>query len=127
MARCGYNMDLGQQLLSMDAYPPAYVEHNLPLVVLSGLVRNAELQPPPPVQQLLPGRAITTVSSDAPLVTGQRAEQLLQEFLAADGTNAPWSPRSASAAAKGSHGFRLRVVGRVRLAPSSPRSPRSPR
>jgi hypothetical protein len=109
----------------MDAYPPAYVVHNLPFVVLSGLVADAERNPPPPVGHVLAGRALTHISSDAPLVTGQRAEQLLDEFLAADGTKAPWSPRAVPR--KGTaHGFRLRVVGRVRRPPATATAPPSP-
>ncbi|KAJ4341846.1 hypothetical protein N0V87_001511 [Didymella glomerata] len=95
----------------MEAYPPAYVQHNLPFIVLSGLGSQAELQPPPSVHDVLPGRASVRTSSEIPAVTGERADQLLQDFLSADGTNAPWNARAASRRDLG-HGFRIRAVGR---------------
>ena len=96
----------------MDAYPPDYVQHNLPFILLSGLGDSKELASPPPVQNVLPGRATTTVSSEAPPVTGDRADELLQAFQDADGTNAPWNARGFSQ--KGTtHGFSIRAVGRV--------------
>lgn len=96
----------------MDGYPADYVQHNLPLIVLSGLGAGKELESPPAVQDVLPGRAITTISSDIPVATGQHAEKLSQAFLDADGTNAPWNGRAFLG--KGvQHGFRIRNVGRV--------------
>jgi hypothetical protein len=96
----------------MDAYPPEYVQHNLPFIVISGLGNNKELAPPPPVQNVLPGRAATNISSDLPPVTGKYAEALLQDFLSADSTSAPWNGRESGR--KGlAHGFRIRAVGRV--------------
>lgn len=100
----------------MEAYPPAYVQHNLPFIVLSGLGSQAELDPPPSVHSLLPGRAVTRTSSEIPPVTGERADQLLQDFLSADGTNAPWNARNAGRKDI-AHGFRIRAVGRVGQAP----------
>lgn len=100
----------------MEAYPPAYVQHNLPFVLLSGLGSQNELEPPPSVHSVLPGRAVTRTSSEIPPVTGERADQLLQDFLNADGTNAPWNARNSSRKDLG-HGFRIRAVGRVCKAP----------
>ncbi|KAF2266850.1 hypothetical protein CC78DRAFT_614666 [Lojkania enalia] len=95
----------------MDAYPAEYTVHNLPFIVLSGLEAQSDLESVPPVQEVLPGRAVTTISSEIPSVTGPRAQQLLQEFLGADGSDAPWNARGALR--KGSlMGFRLRAVGR---------------
>ncbi|KAF1840997.1 uncharacterized protein K460DRAFT_347520 [Cucurbitaria berberidis CBS 394.84] len=95
----------------MDAYPSDYVQHNLPFILLSGLGSSKELDSPPPVQNVLPGRAVTTVSPETPPVTGDRAEELLREFLSADGTNAPWNGRASGQ--KGiTHGLRIRAVGR---------------
>lgn len=96
----------------MEAYPPVYVQHNLPFIVLSGLGTPAELDPPPPVHDVLSGRAATRTSSEIPPVTGERADQLLQDFLTADGTNAPWNARSTTRRGL-AHGFRIRTVGRV--------------
>jgi hypothetical protein len=97
---------------NMEDYPPAYVQHNLPFIVLSGLGTTSELGPPPPVLNVLPGRAATTLSSDSPPVTSNYAAPLLQDFLSADGTGAPWNGRASGR--KGlTHGFRIRAVGRV--------------
>ncbi|KAI1535745.1 hypothetical protein PtrSN002B_007105 [Pyrenophora tritici-repentis] len=96
----------------MEAYPSDFVVHNLPFIVLSGLATNKELDPPRPVQDVLPGRAVTNISSDIPPVTSERASELLHEFLSADGTNAPWNGRSFSRRGI-THGFRIRSVGRV--------------
>ncbi|KAF2704509.1 hypothetical protein K504DRAFT_389801 [Pleomassaria siparia CBS 279.74] len=95
----------------MDAYPPDYVQHNLPFIVLSGLDTKQDLEPLAPVQHVLPGRAITTISSEIPSVTSPRAAQLLQEFLSADGSDAPWSGRGLNRRGN-MPGFRIRTVGR---------------
>lgn len=98
----------------MDAYPPEYVAHNLPLVVASGLGSIPELESIPAVHDVLPGRGATTISSELPQITGERADQLLEEFLNADGRDAPWNGRPGSRRG-GLIGFRLRAVGRVGL------------
>lgn len=100
----------------MDAYPPDYVAHNLPFIVLSGLGTRKELEQVPPVQNILSGRAVTSVSSELPVVIGDRANELLQEFLSADGTNSPWNGRTPTRRGL-THGFRIRSVGRVGQAP----------
>ncbi|KAF2472011.1 uncharacterized protein BDR25DRAFT_342051 [Lindgomyces ingoldianus] len=93
----------------MDAYPPEYVLHNLPFIVLSGLEAKPELESLPDIQHVMPGRAATTVNSEIPPVTGKRAQLLRSEFLAADESDAPWNGRTR----KGNLlGFRLRAVGR---------------
>jgi hypothetical protein len=104
----------------MDAYPSDFVSHNLPLVVLSGLATSKEVDPPPSVQHVLPGRAITNISSDLPPVEGDRANELLAELLSADGTKAPWNGRDFSRRGI-THGFRIRSVGRVRAPVIMPR------
>lgn len=101
----------------MDAYPPEYVAHNLPLVVVSGLGSIPELESIPAVHDVLPGRGATTISSELPQITGERADQLLEEFLNSDGRDAPWNGRPGSRRG-GLIGFRLRAVGRVGQAPA---------
>lgn len=101
----------------MEAYPLDYVSHNLPFIVLSGLTISQEVDPPPPAHDVLPGRAVTNISTDIPPVEGQRAGELLQEFLNADGTGAPWNGRGFSRRGL-THGFRIRAVGRVGQAPA---------
>jgi solute carrier family 25 protein 38 len=96
----------------MDAYPAEYVVHNLPLVVLSGLNTTEEPEAPSPVQDVFPGRATTTIGSEIPPVTGERAQQLLQTLLSvADGSNVPWNGRGANG--RSNIGFKIRTVGRV--------------
>ncbi|KAF2869808.1 Gryzun, putative trafficking through golgi-domain-containing protein [Massariosphaeria phaeospora] len=95
----------------MDAYPPEYVLHNLPFIVLSGLGASTQLESLPPIQDVFPGTARTTLKSEIPPVTGERATQLLHEFWSADGTTAPWNGRGFSR--RGNIlGFRIRTVGR---------------
>ncbi|KAF2089057.1 hypothetical protein K490DRAFT_38133 [Saccharata proteae CBS 121410] len=94
----------------MDAYPPDYVEHNLPLLVLSGLATET---PPAPIAKshtLIQEHGFT-VESEVPAVTGDRAEQLRQEFLNADASNSPWNARRSKT--RGDViGFKIRAVGR---------------
>jgi len=104
----------------MEAYPSDFTAHNLPFIVLSGLATSKEADPPPSVQHVLPGRAVTTISSDLPPAEGDRANELLQEFLSADGTNAPWNGRDFSRRGI-THGFRIRSVGRVHAPAIMPR------
>ena len=96
----------------MDAYPPDYVAHNLPLVVLSGFSTTEEPEAVQPVHHVLPGRATTTITSEIPPVARERAQQLLQTFLSvADGSALPWNGRGLSG--RNNVGFRIRTVGRV--------------
>ncbi|KAF2808509.1 uncharacterized protein BDZ99DRAFT_572364 [Mytilinidion resinicola] len=100
----------------MDAYPPEYIAHNLPLIVLSGLGSTPELEAIPPVQDVLLGRRSTPISSELPPVTGQRADQLLQEFLSTDARDAAWN--NVTETRKGAvRGFRIRPVGRDFMLP----------
>jgi solute carrier family 25 protein 38 len=106
----------------MDAYPPEYIAHNLPLIVLSGLGSSPDLEAIPPVQDVLPGRHSTPISSELPPVTGQRADQLLQEFLSTDARDAAWN--NTTDARKGVvRGLRIRPVGRVGQVPPHARPP----
>ncbi|KAJ8116226.1 hypothetical protein OPT61_g2302 [Boeremia exigua] len=100
----------------MEAYPLAYVQHNLPFIVLSGLGTQSELEPPPSIHDVLPGRAAVQISSEIPTVTGERADQLLNDFLSADGSNAPWNARGSSRKDL-AHGFKIRAVGRDYVLP----------
>ncbi|KKY15377.1 putative protein of unknown function DUF1683 [Diplodia seriata] len=99
----------------MDVYPPQYVEHNLPFVVLSGLgdapSDDSGYEPHP----LLKDRGIE-IDSAVPVVTGERVDQLRQEFLSADAREAPWN--GLRTRTRGDHvGFRLKAVGRGYVLP----------
>ena len=95
----------------MDAYPPEYVAHNLPLVVLSGLGDKSKLRNIQRTHRLLQGSG-TPIDSEIPTVTGECAERLLQEFLKADASDAPWNSRPVKSRGNLT-GFRVRAVGRV--------------
>ena len=90
----------------MDAYPPDYVAHNYPLVLLSGLRE--------PTEDSGPRINGPVVESHQPLVTDERKHLLLQGFLSLQGN--PSAP--VSRPKNGSIGYRFRVVGRVRLSSS---------
>lgn len=100
----------------MDAYPPGYISHNLPFIVLSGLEAAPELEPRRPFQELLPGLQQTTVNADIPPLVNSRAQQLLQEFLSYDSTNTPWEAHGLDRRETLTK-FRMRAVGRVGQAP----------
>ncbi|PVI08555.1 hypothetical protein DM02DRAFT_637285 [Periconia macrospinosa] len=93
----------------MDAYPPEYVHHNLPFVVLSGLGSRPDLDPPNPLEQVLPGQIATYLNSDAPLVADERAGPLLDELLAYDATAAT---TNGEGRIDGNASFRIRAIGR---------------
>ncbi|KAK7555039.1 Gryzun, putative trafficking through golgi-domain-containing protein [Phyllosticta citricarpa] len=98
----------------MDAYPLPYVEHNLPFVVLSGLGSDTLINSSYEPHTLLKDRGIE-IDSAVPVVSGDRALQLRQEFLNADGRDAPWNslPKNRGDI----KGFRVKAVGRGYVLP----------
>jgi trafficking protein particle complex subunit 11 len=90
----------------MDGYPPATLDHNVPFLVLSGLVstNTNEL----PVFPELMDEAIL-LRSELPAVEGNDADALKQYFLNIDARDAPWNGRDTG------HAYRFRVgtTGRV--------------
>lgn len=99
----------------MDAYPSDYVDHNLPLIVISGLGSPLKLENEDNNSSYRHG-AGSAVTSDFPAVEGDRAAHLLQEFLSADANPAPWNGRAIKGK-DGLLGFRIRATGRVGLTP----------
>jgi len=87
----------------MDGYPTAYVAHNLPLLVVSGLeplessgtVENGGIK----------------ISSELPCVETEEAQALLKHFKNSDGSELAWNSRVHS----GRNKFRVKTVGRVVL------------
>jgi trafficking protein particle complex subunit 11 len=101
----------------MDAYPAAYVEHNLPFVLLFGLDKKDEVHGDAQEQALLQSGGFV-VKSDLPPVSGERAHQLVKELLKADGAGRTWASKSGPN--QGSPlGFRLQRTGRVGCRSSS--------
>jgi hypothetical protein len=96
----------------MDVYPPDYLVHNLPLVMLSGLASSQDPEPASCNYPLLQENGVRITSGLLP-VTSPNAGPLLQYFLELDASHAPWSSKAANKDVVGSMRFRVKVVGRV--------------
>ncbi|KAF1982934.1 hypothetical protein K402DRAFT_466392 [Aulographum hederae CBS 113979] len=108
----------------MEAYPDEYVDHNLPLIVLSGLEHVPGEEPSVSNRQLLEHHG-PKISSELPLVQGERAQQLLGEFFAADGSQTPWNNKP-NRIKGGLLGFKFRAVGREFSLPRRKAEPPTP-
>lgn len=86
----------------MDGYAPAYVAHNIPLLVVSGLG-----SPPKDEANLKVGGA--HIISEIPLVDSDDAQALLRHFKDSDASNLAWNGREHN----GRSNFKVKVVGRV--------------
>lgn len=85
----------------MDGYAPAYVAHNVPLLVVSGLDSQAQEK-----STLEDGVRIT---SEIPPVESEDGQILLRHFKDSDAGNLAWNAREHSVRNK----FRVKTVGRV--------------
>jgi hypothetical protein len=86
----------------MDGYAPAYVAHNVPLLIVSGLGLTA--QNPPELEG--DGFRIT---SEVPPVQTEDAQVLLQYFLKGSANGLAWNSREHT----GRNKFKIKTVGRV--------------
>jgi len=77
----------------MDAYPEDYVNHNLPLVLLSGLEADAGDNSGAGSDYPLLSERGTHIFSDFPPLSGGVAEELRSLLLQEDGTQMPWKSR----------------------------------
>ena len=96
----------------MEAYPSAFVAHNVPLVILSGLGSQPPLgheQVPYPLLE----KKGTRITSQLPPVTSPSAEELLSLFLELDGQDAAWNGRPGRGK-MGTMGFKIKAIGKVR-------------
>jgi hypothetical protein len=94
----------------MEAYPPSYVEHNLPLVLLSGL---GEIHIPESSRaSLAKPESGPRLNVRSPVCEGDRPSHLLQQFLKHDGSSQPWNAGALPGPA-GSIKYGIRVIGRV--------------
>ncbi len=91
----------------MDGYAPAYVAHNIPLLVVSGLGSQPEGKP------YLPQGAIR-IASEIPPVESEDGQALLKHFKDSDAGDLAWNAREYS----GRNKFRVKTVGRVASADS---------
>jgi hypothetical protein len=86
----------------MDGYAPAYVAHNIPFLVVSGLGT------PPQDATKTNGPGIR-LGSELPLVNTGDARILLSHFKERDGTGLAWNSRTHTGRDK----FRIKLIGRV--------------
>ena len=96
----------------MELYPLDYIEHNIPLVVLSGL-GGTGWRSDDQLPELYGGHG-TTVSSELPLVESENASQLREALLQADRTQRVWKS-DAKRNGDGLIGFRFKAIGRASL------------
>jgi hypothetical protein len=87
----------------MDGYAPAYVAHNLPLLIVSGLGAD----PSPTNARLKEGGVIIT--SDIAPLESEDAKALLEHFKDNDAESLPWNGYEHSEKNK----FRVKIIGRV--------------
>jgi hypothetical protein len=88
----------------MDDLPTGYTEHNLPLVVLSGLGHESDLG--------VQSSSGTRLVIQNPECEGDRASNLRQQFVARDGSLAAWNA-STLPGPVGSMKYHMRPIGRV--------------
>lgn len=102
----------------MDAYPQDYVNHNLPLVLLSGLEASTEAPSEAAAEYPLLVEKGPTVFSDFPPVSGAVAENLRTVLLEEDASQNPWKPVAGSngPASPPYVGLKIKSTGRVGLA-----------
>ena len=92
----------------MQAYPQEYVEHNLPLVFLSGLGERQDHTGVAPSKREN-GTRIVTGSAEC---SGVRARQLLDQLLNLDGSKQPWNAQALPGPSS-TLKWRMRTIGRV--------------
>lgn len=97
----------------MEVYPSPYIEHNLPLVLLSGLgEQQDETRTKVSSARQESG---TKVTSSSPECHGDRAGALLQQFFRLDGSDLAWNSQ-ALLAPPDSLKYSMKAIGRVGMA-----------
>jgi hypothetical protein len=86
----------------MDRYAPAYVAHNVPLLVVSGLGST-------PLNKLDSPEGAIRITSRIPPLESEDAQVLLRHFNDSDAGDLAWNAREYS----GRNKFRVKIVGRV--------------
>lgn len=101
----------------MDAYPQDYINHNLPLVLLSGLEADVQDESGSVVQVDYPLLAEKgpKIFSDFPPLSGAVAEEMRRVLLEEDGSQMHWRTGLASSGnASSPHiAYRIKSSGRV--------------
>lgn len=104
----------------MEAYPPQYVEHNLPLVLLSGLGEHeATDQTSTQPRKQESGAKIAIDSREC---RNEQSKQLLQEFQALDGSGCAWNG-VALPGPPASIRYRMKTIGRAYTLPARKAAP----
>ena len=86
----------------MDAYEPAYVAHNVPYMVVSGLEPSASFGGESSSQAF-------RIASDVPWVDTEDSKILLKHFKERDGEGLAWNSREYN----GRNKFKIKTVTRV--------------
>lgn len=99
----------------MDAYPENYVNHNLPLILLSGLEADTGNEAGSALDYPLLAENGHKIFSDFPPLSGAVAEELRAVLLEEDGSQMPWRVRYSSIGNPSSPhiGYRIKSIGRV--------------
>ncbi|KAJ5112175.1 hypothetical protein N7532_000220 [Penicillium argentinense] len=100
----------------MDAYPVDYVNHNLPLVLLSGLEAGPEEWTENTGSETYPLLAERGphIFSDFPPLSGALAEELRRVLLKEDASHMPWRARQSSTGSPNAPhvGYKIKSTGR---------------
>ncbi|KAF2722627.1 hypothetical protein K431DRAFT_338000 [Polychaeton citri CBS 116435] len=104
----------------MEAYPNEYVEHNVPLILLSGLGQDDDgASNPTPSQRQESG---TRIVNNSPDCRNERAPQLLQGFLSRDGRDNAWNS-TGFPGPTGPMRFKMQQIGRTYVLPPRKAAP----
>lgn len=94
----------------MEAFPAAYTEHNLPLIVLSGLGERPDDATKPLEPALRDNGTQIRLSSEP--CAGESVSALLEQLLQFDAFSQPWNASSSPGPA-GRMKYKMRTTGRV--------------
>ncbi|KAK4506584.1 hypothetical protein PRZ48_000316 [Zasmidium cellare] len=100
----------------MEAYPPQYTEHNLPLVLLSGFGEQQTSGGGSQLHRQESGARIVTESAEC------ENGRLLQEFLVLDGSDRAWNAASLPGPS-GAIRYRMKTIGRSYTLPARKAAP----
>lgn len=97
----------------MDAYPEDYVNHNLPLILLSGLEAGVEDNNGSSVDYPLLAETGPRVFSDFPPLSGAVAEELRSALLEEDGSQKSWRSTASPNGTALQIRYKIKSIGRV--------------
>lgn len=91
----------------MDEYPRGSVDHNIPLLVVSGLASSPA--PTPLLTDPELAKQAFLVRSELPLIDSKHAETILSYIQEADASGLPWNSRECPH----KYRFKVKTIGRV--------------